>query len=180
MREEDDQLYVYELYGISTPRRFKANNNLRARIGPTTRITEEQIQKAQSIIDNPVIDFKPYAFLYVQKIEHVLEDLKLESYGREEKYNLITIPLTQLKGQGAMFGNPLVSEISSMILKLLEHYQTLDDDMLSVLNSYCKSIRAAYDLRLTTVSSQGGGDLVNEFAAVMQRYAEKFRGRTGR
>lgn len=180
MREEDDQLYIYKLYGLSTPRRIKADKSLRARIGPNATITEAQIEKAQMAIDDSHVDFKPYALSYVSKIEQAVGMIRAESYAREDDYNLIINPLIQIKGQAGMFGNQLISEVSAMVLKFLEHYQKLDNDMLAFLDIYCQSVRMSYDRQLTRIDSPGGRVLINELSIAMERYRQRFNHRTGR
>lgn len=180
MREEDDQLYIYKLYGISVPRRLKADKTLRNLIGPNTKITDDQITKAQEVLDNPWVDFKPYALDYVKKIREAIKMARDESYMHDEEYNLITLPLTQIKGQAAMFGNPLISEVSAIILKFLEHYQKLDKDMLTILEAYCSTVVLSYDKNLYNLDTPGGRILMTELNYAMQRYNEKFKKMTGR
>ncbi len=180
MREEDDQLYIYKLYGISVPRKMKANKSLRALIGPNAKITPQQIEKAQDIIDNPRVDFRPYAMEYLNKIEGAIEMARQETYLHEEEYNLVAIPLTQIKGQASMFGNPLASEISGMVLKFLEHYKKLDLDMLMLVEAYCRTIRLSYDKKISNIETPAGRVLVTELSSAMQRYTEKFNKKTGR
>lgn len=180
MREEDDQLYIYKLYGISVPRRIRADKSLRSRIGVNTKISTEQIDKAQDIIDNPRVDFEEYAYRYLSKIEKIIDVARQESYMHYDEYEKITVPLTQIKGQAGMFGNPLASEISAMVLKFLEHYQRLDDDMLDILNVYCRMIRASYTKSLLHIETPGGRILIGELTHAMQRYKDKFKKMTGR
>jgi len=180
MREEDDQLYIYKLYGVSLPRRMKAEKSLRARIGPNVKITDDQIGKAQEILDDHTIDFTPYAINYLRQIKEALEMAKHESYLHQEEYNLIVMPMIQIKGQGGMFGNQLASEVSEMVLKLLEHYKRLDNDMLILLEAYCKTIQLSYDKKLYNIETPGGRVLVSEIGYAMERYTERFKKKTGR
>ena len=180
MREEDDQLYIYKLYGIALPRFIKSDKALRARIGPNTKITDDQIKQAQDIIDNTPIDFEPYAMNYLHKIKEAVEMARNETYLHDGEYDMIVFPMTQIKGQAAMFGNHLASEISAMILKFIEHYKRLDSDMLVLLEAYCKTIHLSYSKKLYNVDTPGGRVLLSEMGYAMERYAERFRKKTGR
>lgn len=180
MREEDDQLYIYKLYGISVPRKIKVNNILRQKIGPNAKITQDQIEKAQEIIDNPRIDFEPYAIQYVRNIENAIYAAADENYMREEDYDKITMPLTEIKGQAGMFGNKLASELSTHLLRFLEHYKRLDRDVLQIVAIYCKSIRASYAAKLFDTDKTAGRNLLTEMQYAMQRYDKKFKEMTGR
>ena len=104
MREEDDQLYIYKLYGINKPRKIKAAKTLRAKIGPVTKILPEQIRDAQNIIDYPEIDFKPFAFAYIDKIEEAIRIATGTDCDREQYYDELVVPLSNIKGQAGMMG----------------------------------------------------------------------------
>ena len=180
MKEEDDQLYIYKLYGISLPRFMKAEKSLRARIGPNAKISDDQINKAQEIIDNPPLDFETHVMNYLRKIKEAIEIARDEAYLHEDEYNMIVIPMTQIKGQAAMFGNDLASEISAMVLKFLEHYKRLDEDMLILLDAYCKTIHLSYEKKLLNVNTPGGRVLISEISYAMERYTDRFNKKTGR
>ena len=126
MRDDDDQMYIYKLHGISQPRRLKAINYLRQKIGPNATITDHQIEQAQDIIDNPRMDFTPYALDRVKDIEDAVDFADDVSYMPENMMDGVLRPLMQIKGQAAMFGNPLATELSARILYFLERYKRLD------------------------------------------------------
>lgn len=175
MRDEDDQLYIYQLYGTSTPRRIKATKELRAKIGPATRITEEQIKDAQQIIDRPTKDFSSYAMEQLVKIEGAIDAMRVMSYDRESDYETVIVPLSNIKGQAGMFGNWLGSHLSHMILKFLEKYQRLDDHALDILVNYCKAVRLTYELNLFDTTSSGGQKIAYELQYAIKRYDERFK-----
>ena len=177
MREEDDQLYIYKLYGVSKPRKIKATKELRAKIGPVTKITEEQIKDAQKIIDFPDKDFSSYALEQLLKIEGAIDAMRMMSYDRESDYETVIVPLSNIKGQAGMFGNWLGSHLSEMILKFLEKYQRLDDHALDILVNYSKAIRLTYDLKLFDTSSSGGQKIAYELQYAIKRYDERFKER---
>ena len=178
MPEKDDQMYVYQLFGVSTPRKIKANNVIRSKIGPVATIDEKKVLRAQRKIDNPDVDFKPYAMEYIVAIENICAELKTMDYGREAEYNRTTIPISQLKGQAAMFGNQLVSDVSAKILRFLEHYKRLDNDVIDIIDAYCRTIRASYDNYITDLDDTNGQRLVEELGSALKRYTAKFKKRT--
>jgi hypothetical protein len=178
MSEKDDQMYIYQLFGVSTPRKIRATNDLRQKIGPVATIEEKNVLQAQRMIDKPRIDFQPYAMEYIQTVESIVTELRTMGYDRENEYNRMTVPIAQLKGQASMFGNPFVSEISAKLLRFLEHYKRLDDDVLQILEAYCRTVRLAYDRYITDGDSPEGQKLAAEMNAAAQRYISKFKQRT--
>ena len=180
MRDEDDQLYIYKLYGISIPRKFSAQKVLRNKIGPNGGITQRQIDNAQDILENPKIDFQPFALQHISELEHAIRGIKETSYQEGGDHNKITDPLIQIKGQATMFGNPLATDISQTVLRFIEHYKNLDDDALSILQLYCNSIKLSYANKLYNGDTPGGRILISELEHTIARYHEKFKKKTGR
>jgi hypothetical protein len=180
MNEEDDQLYIYKLYGISTPRRLKAQRELRRKIGSGVKINDIQIARAQEIIDKPRFDYKPYAMESISQIEGLIKEAGDITYMREDVVSAMLVPLIQIKGQAAMFGNKLASQLSARILSLIEYYKRLDKDILDILYIYCKSIRVSYDHKLYESDTQKGAELLSEIDYAIDRYNKKFKAMTGR
>lgn len=178
MREEDDQLHIYELYGVSTPRIIKATKDLRSKIGPNAKITATQVQKAQDFIDNSNLDYAPTALAYIKQLEGVIAEMRQSPYNRESDYNMVSMPIMQIKGQAGMFGNHLASAISYRILVFLEKFQRLDDAVLDIVAVYNKAVRLSYDLKLYNVDTPGGTEIVNELDAALDRYRKKFAEKT--
>lgn len=174
MREEDDQLYIYELYGIKTPRRLRASKELRAKIGPGTKIEKKDIEAAQDYIDHCELDYKPVALNLIKELEQVIQGMRLTDYNREQDYNSVSMPIMQIKGQAGMFGNHLASDISYLVLVFLEQFQRLDDKILDIVEVYIKAIRLSYDMRMYDSNSPGGKDIVDELRNVLERYRKRF------
>ena len=174
MRDEDDQLHVYELYGVSTPRIIKATKDLRAMIGPSAKITKEQVEHAQKFIETSGLDYAPTALNYIKQLEGVIEEMRQTDYNRESDYNLVSMPIMQIKGQAGMFGNHLASVISYRILLFLEKFQRLDDAVLDIVGVYIKAVRLSYQLKLYSDQSEGGREIVNELDGALNRYRKKF------
>ena len=180
MRDEDDQLYVYQLYGVSTPRVIKATKDLRSKIGPNAGIQKHQIEEAQNFIDHSGLDYTDQALEYMNKLENVVKGMRAMPYNREGDYNQISMPIMQIKGQAGMFGNTLASEISYVLLVFLERFQRLDDNVLDIVEEYIKAVRLSYNANLYDTKSQGGKDIVIELDRALKRYKKKFIERTQR
>lgn len=176
--DKDDQMYVYKLFGISTPRRIKAINTLRQKIGPVATIREDHIIKAQNKIDKSGVNYEPYALALLEKVENIIHELSFNDYDREREYGRVVAPIAQLKGEAAMFGNEFVTEVSARILNFMEHYHRLDDDVLEILRAFCSCIRMAYQNNVSMSKSNGASRLIEELDSAVKRYNVKFRRRT--
>lgn len=174
MREEDDQLHIYELYGVSTPRVIKATKDLRNKIGHGVKITGDQIEKAEEFIQNSGLDYSETALAYIKQLEGVVSEMRQSSYDRESDYNMISMPIMQIKGQAGMFGNELASAISYRVLVFLEKFQRLDDAVLDIVDVYSQAIKLSYDLKMYNVDTPGGKQIVGELDKALDRYRKKF------
>jgi hypothetical protein len=174
MRDEDDQLYVYELYGVSTPRIIKATKDLRSKIGPNAGITKTQIDEAQEFIDNSGLDYAEQALGYIKQLEGIIEMLRHMPYNRESEYNNVCMPIMQIKGQAGMFGNKLATQISYIVLVFLEKFQRLDDNVLNIVDIYIKAIRLSYSKKLFTLDSDGGKEIADELNSALKRYQKRY------
>lgn len=176
--DKDDQMYIYKLFGVSTPRRIKATDHLRQKIGPIATIDEKKIAIAQRNIDTPKIDYAPYALDLVKALRRIIEELRSMDYDREREYNRVSGPIAQLKGESAMFGNTLSSVISAKVLRFLEHFKRLDNDVMDILEAYCHAITIAYEKSLNDPDTPQARKLSEELNGAMERYIAKFRRRT--
>jgi len=174
MKAKDDQLYIYELYGIKTPRRLKADKELRAKIGPGAKIEQKDIEEAQHYLENIDLDYKPVALGHIHELERVVQGMRMTDYNREQDYNMITMPIMQIKGQAGMFGNHLASETSYLLLFFIEQFQRLDDKILDIIEVYIRAIRLSYDMQIYDPASPGGKDIVEELRHVLSWYRDRF------
>lgn len=180
MREEDDQLYIYKLYGISTPRIIKASKILRNKIGPNARITKEQVKKAQDYLEESGLDFTVQALAYIDELEGIVNDMRSSDYNREADYDLIATPIMQVKGQAGMFGNKLASEVSYILLSFMEKFRRLDNSMLNIIDIYIKVVRLSYKLNLNYMDTPGAQDIVSELQKALDKYYAKYAKDTGK
>jgi hypothetical protein len=174
MRDEDDQLHVYELYGVSTPRIIRATKDLRAKIGPSAKITDQQLEEAQKFINESGLDYSQTALAYIKQLEGVVNEMRQSSYNRESDYNHVSMPIMQIKGQAGMFGNHLASAISYRVLVFLEKFQRLDDAVLDIVDVYSKVIKLSYNLKMYNADTPGGKEIVSELDKAIDRYRIKF------
>ncbi len=182
MQEEDDQIYIYKLYGISIPRRFRAQNNIRMRIGYSVKITDEQIQEAQEHIEQQAAeyDYQPYVMGYLDEIRQAIQGIRDTDHSDDSFYNQIVLALVQIKGQAAMFGNPIASQLSHLTIKFIEHYRRYDNDTLKIIEISCTAIEHSYQHKIVETKSIKGKLLIGELQKAMERYNQKFKRLTGR
>lgn len=179
INDEDDQLYIYKMYGVTQPRRIKADNSLRLKIGPTARITESQIENAQWSIDRGNVDqLYSYAMGLVDKMDNDIAMLSnFEPYDRAEHFNLMLTPVVELKGQCAMFGNDFVTALAKMVVYFLEKYRALDNVTLEIMSIFCRATRLSFDKEIYELGQINAQKLLNELEYTIKWYEDQIRAR---
>jgi len=175
INDEDDQLYIYKMYGVSKSRRIKADNNLRLKIGPTAKITEKQIEDAQWVIERGNVDqLYSYAINLVDKMESDISMLStFAPYDREDHYDLMITPVVELKGQCAMFGNDFVTALSKIVIYFLEKYRVFDNVVLEIMSIFCRSTRLSFDKEIYEVGQINAQKLINELEYTIKWYEDR-------
>jgi len=180
MREEDDQLYIYQLYGISVPRRFKAQNTLRNLIGPSAKITQDQIDSAQEVIDKDIVDYGPQVFILIDDVMSAIAAFEQQPDMDDILYEKVTTAFAEIKGQAAMFGNPLASQLANRLSHFLDQYRRFDKDVLYIIRSCCETIKVTYTKNIKSSDMPQARLFLSELEYAMRRYGDKFKKMTGR
>jgi hypothetical protein len=180
MTDKDDQMYVYKLFGISMPRKVKAVNYIRQKLGPVAKIGDDDIKKAQRVLDNPPFDYEPTALEHVEEVENIILSLKDMGYERESEFSRLTQPIAQIKGHAGMFGNSFVSEVTIRLLSLMEQYKRLDNDMLYIISAWCRCVNLSYEMRIYSMDNMEAQKILTEFDGATERYIQKFKRKTNK
>lgn len=158
--------------GSNEPRVIKARKTLQAKIG-TGRVDPKLIEEMQNYLDNLVVDYKPIAKRYIDRIEELLAEMPQNNYDREYYLNELMKPVMDMKATGGMFNEHVISNISGTVLRLLENTHNLDDDMVQIVKVHNASIRSALALGVRSMEDQRAQKLVMEIKKACKRYIDK-------
>ncbi len=155
---------------------IKPPNILKAKIG-TGGLDERVLDRAQRLLEEHAVDFKPLADMYLQRMQNGIDTahkkLQDNTETDEEDIAQILFPCVQLKSNGGMFHYPLVTRIADRFIQFAEVIETLDDETLEISKAFHSTIKIVVNSKIKGDGGAQGQDLVSELNNVCTRYFEK-------
>lgn len=150
---------------------IKPIDTLRAKVG-YGGLSENILDKAQTLIENSTVDFQPMAEIYLDTMMRGIETAG-HAGNRDEReiaIGRIINSTMQLKANGGMFRYPLVTRISDKFIQFLEVIAVPDKDAVEIMMAYYTTIRAVLMARITGSGGKHGEDLLNALDSACLRY----------
>lgn len=163
-----------------TPKRnasfIKPPNIIKAKVGDGG-LSESILERAQAVLEEHATDFAPLAEIYLnQMLDGINHAFSLkEPTADEEVIALILFPCVQLKANGAMFGYPLITQISQIFVQFMEVVERLDEETLEIAKAFNQTIKLVITAQIKTDGAEQGKALVNELNNACKRYFEKHK-----
>lgn len=133
------------------------------------------IKAAQKIIEKNDVDFIPMAQRHLSALREGLRLIRTQRSRFEIDGLLATLsqPTIQLKANGAMFGYPLVTKITDLMIRFLEVLEDIDDDALDVMNGFATALNAVIIGEMRGFGGEDGKQLYAALEDACQRYFDK-------
>ena len=147
----------------------KPENTLKKKAG-NGGFKESDLVKAQSMIENNEIDFRPMGNEFLAELDQVLADIRDGKIEGPKILDSIMYPMMQLKSQGGLFKYPLITQVSHLMLDFLESIDTADDDIIEITGAYRKTIHAILTLEIKGKESKEGVQLCLALRDAFERY----------
>lgn len=128
-------------------------NRIKEKVG-SGGIDEVVMQKAQDLVENNSVDFKPIATMLVDLLNEGIQEIRTGVIKDEEAIESLIYPAMQLKAQGGMFHYPLITEICNILVNFLETVEEADKDVLDIVIAH----KMAINVVLGSEIKQDGGD----------------------
>jgi len=144
-------------------------NRLKEKVGGGG-IDETVLNKAQELLENNTVDFKPIALMLVDLLHEAISDAKSGTTQGEEAIEAMLYPAMQLKAQGGMFHYPLISEISNILVNFLETVTDTDKDVLDIVVAHKMSINAVLGSQIKGDGGKVGRELRDALLDACARY----------
>ena len=160
------------------PRR-KANfitpqNKLKQKMG-SGGLSQDIINKAQSLIENNTYDFKPDAEEILNRLERTIaQSRQAQDKNQEDIIQQLMFPVMQLKTSGGMFHYNLVTDIADRLVQFLEVVEVISEPELEIVTGFYSTLRAVFAAELHGDGGPQGKQLYNELLHACDRYFEKF------
>lgn len=126
---------------------FNPPNVLKKKVG-SGGVAPDLIAKAESYIENNEQDFHSIAENYFAILDEASHRVKDGEIKGAEAFEAVLYPLSQLKAQGAMFKQPIVTDLAAMLINFLEVIEELDDQAISILMVHKMTLQAVIKKKL--------------------------------
>lgn len=147
----------------------KPENTLKKKVGHGG-FKDTDLVKAQSMIEDNKIDFKPIAQDLLKELEQVLANVESGEVSLGEALGGVMYPLMQLRAQGSLFHYPTITTISDIVVDFLDSVGALDKDALEIVAAYRQAAQAMLKLGIKDTSNKVGQQLCAEIKAACARY----------
>ncbi len=149
-------------------------NTLKAKVG-SGGLSEDILNKAQTLLENNSAEFGPLADLYLTSLMRGVE-MARRAVASDDNENVIAhiiSPAMQLKANGGMFHYPLVTRSADKLIQFLEVIERPDDDALEIVVAFLTTIRAITLGKITGDGGKHGNELIDALNHACFRYFEK-------
>ena len=148
---------------------IKASRDLQIKVGKGN-ISPNQIQRAQSIIENNKVEFAPLAKPHLKALKEAVAEAVRDVKDSADILEDIMAPIMNLKANAATFNYPLITEISAVILTFIETVKRVDHEIVEILENFYKTMSVIISQEIYTSQNPVGSRLLDEFRQVCRRY----------
>ena len=145
-------------------------NALKAKVG-NGGFSKENINKAQSALEQNDIDFRPIAAQYLKEITSIVAVYDPE----KPKETLLGVldPLMQLRAQGTLFHYPSLTMVSDVVVDFLDFHEKIDGQIVEIIRAYTKTAGLILDREIKKAEDPICKAFATELRAVCERYNNK-------
>lgn len=149
-------------------------NTLKEKVG-SGGLDESVLKKAQQVIDEADVDFKPLGEEYLIAIRIGMNLAKQENRTEEDEEVIETMlfPSMQMKANAGMFGFPLISRIASVLVQFLEVIKIPNNDALDIVEVFETSFKLILEEKVPKNDRKYANGLEEELRGACMRYFRK-------
>lgn len=154
---------------------IKPPNIIKSKVG-SGGLSEQILQKAEQLLENNTVDFKPLAEMYLNALMKGIEIGKSTDTNPDTEYVIAAMlyPAMQLKANGGMFHYQLVTKIADKLIQFLEVIEFVDIEALEIVLAFHAAVNAIVVGRITGHGGKHGIELLNALEEACLRYFEKY------
>jgi CheY-like chemotaxis protein len=121
---------------------YAAPRNLRQKVGPNVQVNLAAIAKIQKELDEWNDDFVKWTHEYIAKLNQRLASARTKPpAARRADFAEINSISHELRGQGGVFGYPLVSAVAKSLFELTKDTLDRSDDCLKLVRDHIETLR---------------------------------------
>src|ERR1035437_4400465 len=152
---------------------LKADRSLQTKAG-TGSIEADKVNKAQKSIESNTVDFVPIAGELLDRLAMAVKDAR-ENPGKDTDILMenFKVPIMGMKANAAMFGYPLVTDMTGSMLDFLEAYESIDSDIIKIVDAHYKTLQLIIARKMNGDGGKYGSEFRKELENVCERYLSK-------
>ena len=153
---------------------IKPPNTIKTKVG-SGGLSEDILDKAQTLLENNTVDFQPLAELYLGALMTGIEQAKNASI-RDDAEHIISAmlyPAMQLKANGGMFHYALVTRIADKLIQYLEVIESPDSEAVEIVQAFHTTMRAVVLGKIAGDGGKHGAELLGALTEACMRYFQR-------
>ena len=152
---------------------IKPLNILKSKVG-YGGLNDAILDKAQAVLENYSVDFRPMAELYLATMLRGIERARKPAAGEDGESLILGMlyPAMQLKANGGMFRYQLVTRVAVQLIQFLEALAVPDQDVIEIVLAFHVTMQTILKGRITGSGGKHGEDLRQALVAACLRYFE--------
>ncbi len=148
------------------------HNRLKEKVG-SGGLPEYLLKSAQEYVDSAPIDYTPQARRDVEQLGILAGRVKTKALDAATAHPKMLTIVMQLKANGGMFGYPLVSETSGVLLRFMDKAKSMDNDFFEIMDTYIHVLDVIINKKLRGLNTREGLALAEELSNACARYDKR-------
>lgn len=149
-------------------------NRIKKKVG-SGGLSEEILNKAQTLLESNAVDFVPLAQAYLEQLAEGMEIASQPFHESNTEYVISTMlyPAMQLKANGGMFHYPLVTKISDRMIQFLEVIDKPDTEVVTIIRSFHKTVALVVREKIQGDGGDRAKSLMENLDKACQQYLDQ-------
>ena len=184
VKDEKDITIVYSAEKVVKPKDptdvwyFRLPNNLKEKAGGggfkgAAEMPLDLLEEAEQQLERAALDFTIWALDYLKRLSGLCDEaLEADAEGGRGKFfQEINLLALELRGQGGIFGYPLISTFGKMLYDTTYEGCRVNDDAVGIVKTHIDTMRAVLREKI----AGDGGEIGRELLASLQKAIESRR-----
>lgn len=156
------------------PKFITPPNMLKTKVG-NGGLSDQILDKAQKLLENNSIDFRPIAEMYLNNFQKAIERASYSSSleADEDVFSDISYPILQLKANGKMFRYKLITKMAEQFLLFLNSINQIDAKVIEIMQAFYTSMMVVVQGEITGDGGLEGQELQDTLQDACDKYLRK-------
>ncbi|MFA5591816.1 MAG: hypothetical protein WC989_00690 [Micavibrio sp.] len=130
------------------------------------------LQKCEQFLESIPVDFTPYGFRFLEELKTMRQRVGTNGADEAALLQIIANPIMQLKSNSGMFQYQLISMISDVMLRFMEHVRVPDAEFIVIFDVYLNLLENILNKQLRGDCGREGYRLTQDLHKACLHYYE--------